>query len=170
MRRFFRRLNHRDAVMRNLDALLLLYPRGRQFPRDFPTLKATIRSDFETGVPPTVSALRISGGVIGSFVGQLGDDQKARVLAALVEHGRAHYAVIALRRVKGPRVKAWREPVRDPVLFVSELAGAAIYIAGRMAEEGTIRWDEYADFLTNIETALGVSPKDQQPLGRAFAP
>ena len=108
--------------------------------------------------------------MIGSFVGQLGDDQKARVLAALVEHGRAHYAVIALRRVKGPRVKAWREPVRDPVLFVSELAGAAIYIAGRMAEEGTIRWDEYADFLTNIETALGVSPKDQQPLGRAFAP
>ena len=58
MRRFFRRLNHRDAVMKNLEALLLLYPRGRQFARDFPELKPTIRADFDAGVPPTLSRIQ----------------------------------------------------------------------------------------------------------------
>ncbi len=165
MRRFFRRLNHRDAVMKNLEALLLLYPRGRQFARDFPELKPMIRTDFDAGVPPTLSAFRIASLVIENFIGQLEAPQKARVLEALVEGGRAHYADVARKRVRGARAKE-----RDPVLFVSQLAGTAIYIAGRLAEEGTLRWDDYAEFLTRTEAALGVSPKSQQPLGRAFAP
>jgi hypothetical protein len=165
MRRFFRRLNHRDAVMKNLEALLLNYPRGRQFARDFPKLKAVIRDDFEAGVPPTLAALKISESMIGNFVGQLDAPQKAKVLDALVEGGRARYADVARKRVRGARAKE-----RDAVLFVSELAGTAIYIAGRMAEEGALRWDDYADFLARIEATLGVGPRAQHPLGRAFAP
>ena len=105
MRRFFRRLNHRDAVMKNLEALLLNYPRGRQFARDFPKLKAVLRDDFEAGVPPTLAALKISESVIGNFVGQLDAPQKAKVLDALVEGGRARYADVARKRVRGARAK-----------------------------------------------------------------
>ena len=164
MRRFFRRLNHRDAVMTHLNALLLVYPRGRQFAHDFPTLKATIRADFEAGVPPTIAALRIAGSILGRFLGQLDAGEKARVLEALVERGRAGFAELARQRVKGARGK-----VGDRLQFVTQLAGAAIYIAERMAEEGALRFDEYADFITRIETALGVAPMGQQPLARAFS-
>ncbi len=168
MRRFFRRLNHRDAVMKTLEALLLAYPRGRQFAHDFPTLKATIRADFEANVQPTLSALRICDGVIGNFLQQLEPAERAQVLEALVEGGRAHYAEVARRQVRTTRTK---KAERDSVLFVSELTGAAIYIAGRMAEEATLRWDDYADFLARVEAALGVAPAGQQPLlARAFSP
>ncbi len=78
MRRFFRRLNHRDAVMKNLEALLLNYPRGRQFARDFPRLKTAIRADFEAGVPPTLAALKISESVIANFVDQLEGPRRRR--------------------------------------------------------------------------------------------
>jgi hypothetical protein len=165
MRGFFRRLNHRDAVLRDLDALLLAYPRRRRFDRDFPALKTTIRNDYEAGISPALSALRISSGVIGNFVEQLGEGGKESVLHTLVEQGRAGFVGAAHRRVEGKP-----EVVKDRVAFVTQLIGLAIYIAGRLAEEGTLRWDDYADFLMRIETALDVGPTERQSLARAFSP
>jgi len=164
MRGFFRRLNHRDAVLRDLEALLLAYPRRRQFDRDFPSLKPMIRKDFEAGVSPSVSALRITSGVIANFIGQLGEEERERVLDALVKGGRTDFAEVATRRVRGTRAG-----VQDRVQFITQLIGVAIYMAGRMAEEGTLRWDDYADFLNRIEAALDVDPTSQPPLARAFA-
>jgi hypothetical protein len=164
MRGFFRRLNHRDAVLRDLEALLLAYPRRRQFDRDFPSLKPMIRKDFDAGVPPAVSALRITSSVIANFIDQLGEGEQERVLDALMEGGRAAFAEVATRRVKGTR-----EVLHDRVQFVTQLIGVAIYMAGRMAEEGALRWDDYADFLNRIGAALGVDPTNQPPLARAFA-
>jgi hypothetical protein len=165
MRGFFKKLSHRDAVLRDLEALLLLYPRRRQFDRDFPDLKATIRADFEADVTPPVTALRIATGVLGNFFRQLDDGEKARVLSALVESGRAGFSQIVRRRVGGSR-----EAPGDRVLFVTQLAGGAICVAGRMAEEGSLRFDEYSEFLTRIETTLGAGPDARQPLARAFSP
>jgi hypothetical protein len=165
MRRFFRKLNHRDAVLRDLEALLVLYPPRRQFDRDFPALKVTIRTDFEAHVAPTLTALRIAQGVLDNFLDQLNAAEKAQALAALVERGRAGFSTIVERRVAGRR-----ETPSDRAAFVAQLAGGAIYIAGRMAEEGVLRWDDYAEFLTRIETALGAGPEARQPLARAFSP
>jgi hypothetical protein len=147
----------------------VLYPRGRQFARDFPNLKATIRTDFDSGIPPLVSALKLAAAIFDSLLDQLDEDERRRALAALSEGGRAHYQKVAERRVRGER-EMKREVKRDRALFISELVGAAIYIAQRMAEEGTLRFDEYADFVRRIETALGASPEEHQPLARAFSP
>jgi hypothetical protein len=165
MRSFVRRLNHRDAVMKHLDALLLLYPPKRQFARDFPMLKPTIRAHFEAGVPPPTSALQIAAMMIGNFVGQLEPADRAKVSAGLCEGGREAFAKAAQRRVGGERGKP-----RDNVVFVTELAGVAIYMAERMAEDGVLRWDEYADFLSRIEASLGVGPAERQQLAEVFAP
>jgi hypothetical protein len=165
MRRFFRRLNHRDAVQRDLEALLLFYPPRRQFDRDFPALKTTIRADFEAHVPPTLTALRVARGVLDNFLDQLTAEEKTRALSALVERGRAGFAEIVKRRVGGKG----KNP-GDRADFVALLAGGAIYIAARMAEEGALRFDDYAEFVTRIETALGAGPEAHQPLARAFSP
>ncbi len=131
MRGFFRRLNHRDAVLRDLDALLLAYPRRRRFDRDFPALKTTIRNDYEAGVPPAVSALRISSGVIGKFVEQLGEGGKESVLHMLVEQGRAGFAEVAHRRTEGEP-----EVVKDRVAFWRSLSDLRSTLPGVWRRKG----------------------------------
>jgi len=165
MREFFKRLSHRDAVLRDLEALLLLYPAKRQFDRDFPGLKAKIRADFEAHAPTTLTALRIAQGVLDNFLDQLNAAERAEALSALVERGRSGFADIVEGRVAGKQ-----QNPKDRAVFVAQLAGGAIYIAGRMAEEGVLRWDDYAEFITRIETGLGAGPEARQPLANAFSP
>jgi hypothetical protein len=164
MRGFFRRLSHRDAVRRNLEALLLLYPRRRRLERDFPALKATIRADFEARVEPGLTALRLAAAMLASFFGQLTEKERSRVLAALAARGRDAFAIIVREEIRGRR-----DRTKDRVEFLTRLSGAAIYIAGRMAEEGALRFDDYADFVHRIEKALGAAP-GRGGLTEAFSP
>jgi hypothetical protein len=150
MRALVGRLNHRDAVLKHLDALLVLYPAGRQFAADFPELKAAIRAHFADGTPPPLAALDVAERMIGTFVGQLEAGERTKVHDALSAEGPAAFGALAARRVSGSA-----EAARERVRFVTELAGAALFIAARMAEEGMLRRSEYLAFLAAIEASLG---------------
>ncbi len=164
MRAFIARLRHRDAVLENLNSLLLLYPRKRQFAADFPELKAVMRAHCEAGVAAPSSALQIAVGIIENFLRQLDDRGKAAVLDALVQTGRPGFSEIAAARLKGERGEE-----RDPVRFATRLAGVAIFMAARMAEEGTLSRRDYGGFLEKLASALGADAAREQELSRSFA-
>jgi hypothetical protein len=46
---------------------------------------------------------------------------------------------------------------RDPVAFATEFVAIAIFMARRMAEEGTVRRSDYVHILREIEGALAMS-------------
>ncbi len=163
MRGFVGRINHRDAVLAHLGALLLCYPPKRQFADDFPELKSRMRSDFEAGVTASSSALQIAEAIVGSFVGQLDATEKAAVLGGLVDTGRRGFAEIAERRVKGAR-----EPAGGNVLFVTRLAGVALFMAGRMSEEGSVGRHAYAEFVARLALLLGADASGVDALEAAF--
>lgn len=163
MLRFFQRLNHRDAVRGNLDALLLMYPRKRQFERDFPALKATIRAHFAAGVEPTSSALQIATSIIEGFLLQLSDEERQRVAEALAASDVQEIEALAERRIGGER-----DQHGDKVTFATRLCGVALLMAGRMAGVEAIRRTEYERLVTAIERTLGV--EDSAALGRTFRP
>ena len=162
MLRFVQRLNHRNAVQGNLDALLLMYPRKRQFARDFPALTATIRADFESDVSPASSALRIAAEIIEGFLRQLADAEKEKISASLVTSDLAEIEALATRRIGGEK-----DQRGDKAFFATRLCGVALLMAGRMAGVGAIRLAEYQHLARAIERELGAP---EEALVAAFAP
>jgi hypothetical protein len=150
MLRFFQRLNHRDAVRGNLDALLMMYPRKRQFERDFPALKATIRTHFGAGVEPPSSALQIATSIIEGFLLQLTDEEKRQVAEALTTSDLHEVEMLAERRIGGES-----DQKGDNVFFATRLCGVALLMAGKMASVGAVRQGEYQHFASLIERELG---------------
>ena len=162
MLRIVQRLNHRNAVQGNLDALLLMYPRKRQFARDFPGLRATIRADFERDVAPASSALGIATGIIEGFLRQLTGGEKEKVGASLVTGELKEIEELASRRIGGEKDKRG-----DKAFFATRLCGVALLMAGRMAGVGAIRRTEYEHLASEIERELGMA---EGALVVAFAP
>jgi len=151
MLRFFQRLQHRDATRGNLDALLLMYPRKRQFERDFPALRATMRAHFAAGVEPPSSALQIATSIIEGFLLQLTDEQKRAVAEALAASDVREIEMLAERRIGGER-----DQPGDNAFFATRLCGVALLMAGRMTGVGALRRTEYERLASAIERALGV--------------
>jgi hypothetical protein len=137
MLRFFQRLNHRDAVRGNLNALLLMYPRKRQFERDFPTLKATMREGFERSVPAASTALFIAARVIETLLSQLAESERQSVVEALLASDPRETEELAQRRIAGER-----DQPGDSVFFATRLCGVALLMAERMAQVGALRLEE----------------------------
>lgn len=163
MLRFFQRLNHRDAVRSNLDALLLMYPRKRQFERDFPALKATLGAHFSAGVEPPSSALQITTSIIEGFLLQLSAEEKQRVAEALTASDVQEIEALAERRIGGER-----DQHGDNVFFATRLCGVALLMAGRMAGVGAIRRGEFERLASAVERALGAD--ESLDLARKFQP
>jgi hypothetical protein len=163
MRGMVERLNHRDAVYSNLNAILLAYPAGRQFADDFPDLKSIIRKHFEDGVAAPASALQIAERIILSLIGQLGDDEKAVAFEAIIGTGRQGFADIAERHVGGARDRP-----RESMRFVTQLVGVALYMAERMAEEGVVSRYECDGLQTRLAAALSSSGNAAEKLADSF--
>jgi hypothetical protein len=161
MLRFFQRLNHRDAVRGNLNALLLMYPRKRQFERDFPALKATMRTHFNAGVAPPSSALQIATSIIEGFILQLSEEEKRAVAEALAASDVREIELLAERRIGGER-----DQKGDNVFFATRLCGVALLMAGRMTGVGALRRTEYERLVAAIGRALGA---EAETMVTAFA-
>ena len=149
MLRFIERLTYRNAVRGNLDALLLMYPRKRQFERDFPTLKALIRSDFEAGVTAPSSALSIASGIIASLLGQLTESERQSTVEALAASDPAEIEALATRRIGGER-----DQRGDNVFFATRLCGVALLMAGRMTTVGALQRDHLDHLVGTIASHL----------------
>ena len=158
-------LFYRDRVLEQLGALLLAYPRGRQFFRDFPGLKAEMCRHFDAGVAPAPAALQLASGILSGLVRQLGAAERTVVLARLRTVQLEELKAIAAERNAGRR--------RDetaPAAFAAELAGVAIFMARGLAEEGILARAEYAWLLGELETALDPGGEvDTERLSRRFA-
>ena len=137
MLRFVQRLNHRNAVRGHLDALLMMYPRKRQFERDFPSVKRLIRDDFEKGVSPPSSAVSIAAGIITSLLEQLKETERSAVGQSLDTSDPEEIEKLAERRIGGER-----DQRGDNVFFATRLCGVALLMAGRMTAAGALRRDE----------------------------
>jgi hypothetical protein len=157
-------LNHRDAVFSNLNALLLLYPPKRQFPDDFPRLKAVVRAHFDDGVAAPLSALQIAETILHNFTGQLGEREKDTVLDALIATGRSGFAEIAEHRVRGAIDQAGGQ-----IIFVTRLTGVAIFMACRLAEEGALGRSNYEGFVERLAATLGADGEKAKQLRNSFA-
>ena len=158
-------LFYRDRVLEQLGALLLAYPRGRQFFRDFPGLKVEMRRQFDAGVAPASAALQLASGILSGLVRQLGAAERTVVLARLRSVELEELKAIAAERNAGRR--------RDetaPAALAAELAGVAIFMARGLAEEGILARQEYAWLLGELEIALDRNGEaDSGPLSRRFA-
>jgi hypothetical protein len=137
MLHFFRWINHRNAVRTNLDALLLMYPRARQFERDFPPVKALIREGFEHSVPPASSALSIAAWIIEHLLSQLAESERQSVVEAILARDLREFEELAQRRLGGER-----DQPGDNVFFATRLCGVALLMAERMAEVGALGTEE----------------------------
>ncbi len=146
MLRFVKRLNYRDRVHEHLNALLVGYPPGRQFADDFPGLAEAIRAHFEAGVSAPSAALQIAAGIASGLLGQLDSAEKTSVLKGLARLDARELEAMAARRIAGAR-----DELRGRVSFATQLAGLAIYMAGRMTQEGALRQAEYEFFLGELE-------------------
>ena len=149
MLRFVQRLNYRNAVRGNLDALLLMYPRKRQFERDFPTVKALIRADFEAGVTAPSSALSIAAGIIASLLGQLTESERQSTVEALAASDPQEIKALATRRIGGER-----DQRGDNIFFATRLCGAALLMAGRMTAVGALGRDHLDHLAGTIASHL----------------
>src|SRR5687767_2869319 len=76
-------LFYRDRVLEQLGALLLIYPRGRQFFSDFPGLKAEMHRHFDAGLAPASSALQLAAGILSGLLRHLGEADCALALERL---------------------------------------------------------------------------------------
>lgn len=157
-------LFYRDRMLEQLGALLLAYPRGRQFPDDFPGLKAGMRRHFDGGLPPASAALQLAGGIVAGLLRPLAAEERERVLARLLASGLDDLKAAATRRT----ARRSRD-VTDPTELAAELAGVAIFMARGLAEEGTLSRDEYAWFVGELDAALGSGEGLAESLGRRFA-
>jgi hypothetical protein len=149
MLRFVQRLNHRNAVRGNLDALLMMYPRKRQFERDFPSLRKLIREDFEKGVSPTSSAVSIAAGIITSLLEQLKETERSEVAQSLDASDPDEIEKLAERRIGGER-----DQRGDNIFFATRLCGVALLMAGRMTTAGTLRREERDHLAVTIASNL----------------
>jgi hypothetical protein len=164
MRGLVGRLNHRDAVLSNLNALLLLYPPKRQFSDDFPKLKSVVRSHFDDGISAPLSALQIAETIIENFIQQLTDTEKAAALDGLISTGRKGFAVIAEKHVQRNR-----EPQpTDNVTFVTRLTGVAIFMADHLAQEGALSRSDHQGFVERLAAAFGANGTQIQALNDSF--
>ena len=152
MLRFVQWLNHRNAVRGNLDALLMMYPRKRQFERDFPTLRALIRADFEAGVPPPSSAVSIAAGIITTLLEQLSASDRGSVIRTLETSDPDEIEKLAERRIGGEK-----DQKGDNVFFTTRLCGVALLMAGRMTTAGALRRDERDHLVNTIAEKLGAA-------------
>lgn len=150
MLRFVQRLNHRNAVRANLDALLMMYPRKRQFERDFPSLKRLIREDFEKDLPPASSAVSIAAGIITSLLEQLKEAERSSVARSLDASDPDEIEKLAERRIGGER-----DQRGDNVFFATRLCGVALLMAGRMTTAGALSRDERDHLTSTIAGNLG---------------
>jgi hypothetical protein len=159
---FIQRVNHRNATLSNLEALLLMYPRKRQFVRDFPKLKALLRAHFEEGIAPPSSALSAAIGIIEDCLGQLSAEEKRATADALAASSLGDIEKLAGRRIAGEK----DEP-GDRVFFATRLCAMALFMSGRMAGAGVLRRQEHEALLVAIERALATAR--DKPLATVFA-
>ena len=163
---FIQRVSHRNAALGNLEALLLMYPRKRQFVRDFPQLKAMFRSHFEAGIAPASSAVVAATAIIEDLCRQLGDDEKRAIVAALDASDPGEVGKLAERRVGGEK-----DERGDQVFFATRFCGVALFMAGKMTGVGALRQEEYRSFAASIGRALdaagevGLAEKFRAPAG-----
>jgi hypothetical protein len=158
-------LFYRDRVLEQLGALLLAYPRGRQFFGDFPGLKAKMREHFDAGLAPASASLQLASGILTGLLRQLGAAERALVLARL-----RSVELEALKAIAAERNAGRRRDETAPAAFAAELAGVAIFMARGLAEEGMLGRAEYAWLLGELETALGSNGEaGSGPLSRRFA-
>ena len=158
-------LFYRDRVLEQLGALLLAYPRGRQFLGDFPGLKAKMRQHFDAGLAPASASLQLASGILTGLLRQLGGAERAWVLARLRSVELEELKAIAAERNAGRR-----HDLAEPAAFAAELAGVAIFMARGLAEEGILSRQEYAWLLGELEIALDRNGEaDSGPLSRRFA-
>ena len=158
-------LRYRDAVLDTLNAILLAYPRGRQFTGDFPELKSVIRVHFADGVSAQGSALQIAESIIANFTRQLSSPESAAALEALIVAGGRGFGELAERRVRGKR-----EEIRDNAAFVIQLAGIALFMGGRLTQDGSLSRADRDGFLARIAATLGASAAQAKALSDAFIP
>lgn len=158
-------LFYRDRVLEQLGALLLAYPRGRQFFGDFPGLKAEVRRHFDAGLAPASASLQLASGILTGLLRQLGGAERAWVLARL-----RSMELEGLKAIAAERNAGRRRDETAPAAFAAELAGVAMFMARGLAEEGTLAREEYAWLLGELEAALGPNGEaDSGPLSRRFA-
>jgi hypothetical protein len=160
MLRFVRRLAYRDRVIEQLSALLVMYPRGRQFADDFPALPTTIRTRFDDGASPAACTAELAGAILGDLLGQLDEVERSAVAERLRNVGAEQFRMLAAQRICERR----RDGAADRTSFVAELTGVALYLARRMLEEGTLGAREYEFLAATVDRALAVTA------GNAFDP
>jgi hypothetical protein len=146
---FVKRLAYRDRVLDQLDALLLMYPPGRQFSADFPGLPARVRVHFGEGLSATGSALQLAAEIIAGLVDPFDADARREVLAQVTRLRPDELAATAARSISRQR-----SDQKDKVAFVAELIGVAIFMAQRMRQEGTAAESEYRIFIELLDRAL----------------
>jgi len=152
MWRFIQRINHRNATLGHLEALLMMYPRKRQFFRDFPHFKETVREHFEGEVPAASSALAVATNVIENFLLQLRADEKNATAAALVACDLHDIEKLVERRIGGEK-----DQPGDKVFFATRLSAVAILMAAKMARVNAVQRQEYEHLATAIGRALGAA-------------
>ena len=163
MLRFIQWVNHRNATLGHLDALLMMYPRKRQFFRDFPKLKETVREHFEKGVPSASSALIGATSIIEGLLKQLTAEEKQATAKALAASDPGELEKLALRRIAGER-----DQPGDKAFFATRLSGVAILMAGKMVGVNGVQREEYRKLIDAVENALGVT--DSLDLAERFQP
>jgi hypothetical protein len=162
MWRFIQRINHRNATLGHLDALLMMYPRKRQFFRDFPNLRQTVREHFEGDIMPASSALAVATSIIESFLHQLSSEEKSATAAALAASDLREIERLAERRISGERDRHG-----DKASFATQLSGVAMLMAGKMAGVNALQREEYAYLVAAIERALGA--ETEHSIAETFA-
>lgn len=164
MLRLFRWLGFRDKALDQLGALLLMYPRGRQFTADFAGLRQAMRAHFEAGISPAGSAVQIAAAIAGDLVRQLAPKQRAEVRERLQAFEPGTLEALAQRQIAGMEARP-----ADSAVFAAQLAGVALFLARRMTEEATLHRSEYEYLLAEIEAASGPRDIDEAapPLGEA---
>jgi hypothetical protein len=162
MLRFIQWINHRNATLGHLDALLMMYPRKRQFFRDFPRHRQIVRAHFEADVPPATSALLVATSIIEGFLKQLTAEEKQATAKALAASDLTEIEKLAERRIGGEK-----DQPGDKVFFATRLSSVAILMAGKMVAVNAVQREEYRTLIGAVEHALGVSP---ETIGTAFAP
>jgi hypothetical protein len=146
MLRFPRWLTYRDTVLDYLGALLVMYPRGRQFSADFTGLHAILNSHFEAQMRPSGSATEIAAIILGELVQQLSPEQRTE-LAKQIEALEAREIQALVTNQLSKRTA----DVRDHVTFTANLIGAAIFIGRRMVDEGTLHPEDFEKFIREVD-------------------
>ncbi len=149
MLRFARWLNYRDEALGHLGALLAMYPRGRQFTRDFPGLRRALKAHFDAGLSPAGAALQLGATIIADLARQLDAGGRAAAAAELKRISADELGELAARQIS-------RQPdeVPPPAIFLARLAGVALFLGGRMAEEGRLAQGEMQFFAATVDNAL----------------